>query len=65
MARSRDGAGPSHERQAQLLASIDDAAGALQPQPHVRADGQLVAQTMEAPATLSELEHPSAMPKAA
>jgi hypothetical protein len=61
-----DGAGPSHERQAQLLASLDATAAALRTAAACCGrTSQLVAQTMEAPATLPELEHPSAMPKAA
>lgn len=61
-----DGAGPSRERQAQLLASLDATAAALRTAAACCGrTSQLVAQTMEAPATLPELEHPSAMPKAA
>lgn len=61
-----DGIGPSHERQAQLLASLDATAAALRTATACCGrTSQLVAQTMEAPATLPELEHPCAMPKAA
>ena len=46
-----DGAGPSHERQAQLLASIDDAAGALRiAAAHCARTSQLAAETMDVPA---------------
>ena len=49
-----DGAGPSHERQAQLLASIDDAAGALRTAAAACArTSELVAETMDAPASMT------------
>jgi len=61
-----DRPGPSHERQAQLLASIDDAAAALRTAAACCArTSHLVAETMEAPASISALEHRSATPKAA
>jgi hypothetical protein len=61
-----DGAGPSHERQAQLLASIHDTAAALRTAAACCArTSHLVAETMEAPASIPELEHRSATPKAA
>jgi hypothetical protein len=53
-----DGAGPSHERQAQLLASLDDSAGALRTAAASCArTRRLVAETMEAPANLPAWEH--------
>jgi hypothetical protein len=53
-----DGVGPSHERQAQLLASLDDAAVALR----AAADrcartSRLLAATMEPPASVQDLPH--------
>ena len=61
-----DGAGPSHERQAQLLASIHDSAAALRTAAACCArTSQLVAETMEAPASKPALEHRRATPKAA
>jgi hypothetical protein len=53
-----DGVGPSHERQAQLLASLDDAAVALRAAAErcARAS-QLLAATMEPPASLQDLRH--------
>jgi hypothetical protein len=61
-----DGAGPSHERQAQLLASIHDTAAALRTAAACCArTSHLVAETMEAPASMPGLELPSATPKAA
>jgi len=53
-----DGAGPSHERQAQLLASIDDTTGALRAAATCCArTGHLVAGTMDAPASMTEWQH--------
>jgi hypothetical protein len=51
-----DGVGPSHERQAQLLASLDDAAVALRTAAErcARA-GTLLAATMEPPASVHDL----------
>ena len=47
-----DGAGPSHERQAQLLASIDEFAGALRTAAACCARTRdLVAETMDSPAS--------------
>ena len=61
-----DGAGPSHERQAQLLASIHDTAAALRTAAACCArTSHLVAETMEAPASMSGLKHRTAPPKAA
>jgi hypothetical protein len=61
-----DGAGPSHERQAQLLASIHDTAVALQTAAACCArTSRLLAETMEAPESMPELEHRRATPKAA
>jgi hypothetical protein len=60
-----DGAGPSHERQAQLLASIDDTARALRTAAAACArTSQLVAETMDAPASLPAWE-PRRIPTAA
>ena len=61
-----DGAGPSHERQAQLLASIHDTAAALRTAAaRCARTSDLVAATMEAPASIAELEHRRSTPKAA
>jgi hypothetical protein len=61
-----DGAGPSHERQAQLLASIHDTAAALRTAAACCAGtSHLVAEKMEAPASVPGLEHRRATPKAA
>jgi hypothetical protein len=61
-----DGAGPSHERQAQLLASIHDTAAALRTAAACCArTSHLVAKTMEAPASMPGLEHRRTTPKAA
>lgn len=61
-----DGAGPSHERQAQLLASIHDTAAALRiAAAYCARTSHLVAETMEAPASMPELEPRRATPKAA
>ena len=61
-----DGAGPSHERQAQLLASIHDTAAALRiAAANCARTSHLVAETMEAPASMPELEPRRATPKAA
>jgi hypothetical protein len=61
-----DGAGPSHERQAQLLASIHDTAGALRTAAACCArTSDLVAKTMDAPASMPGLEHRRATAKAA
>ena len=61
-----DGAGPSHERQAQLLASIHDTAAALRTAAACCArTSHLVAETMEAPASMPGLKHRTAPPKAA
>jgi len=61
-----DGAGPSHERQAQLLASIHDTAAALRTAAACCArTSHLVAETMEAPASMPRLKHRTAPPKAA
>jgi triacylglycerol esterase/lipase EstA (alpha/beta hydrolase family) len=61
-----DGAGPSHERQAQLLASIHDTAAALRTAAaRCARTRHLVAETMKAPASMTGLEHRSATPKAA
>ncbi len=58
-----DGAGPSHERQAQLLASFDDAAGALRTAAACCArTSWLVAKTIDAPMPAWEHRH---APKAA
>ena len=58
--------GPSHERQAQLLASIDDTAAALRTAAACCArTGRLAAATMETPTTMPGYGHRSAMPKAA
>jgi hypothetical protein len=63
---ARGGAGPSHERQAELLASIHDTAEALRTAAACCArTSELVAATMEAPASILDLEHRSAPPKAA
>jgi len=63
---ARDGAGPSHERQAELLASIHDTAAALRTAAACCArTSELVAATMEAPASIAELERRSPTPKAA
>ena len=60
-----DGAGPSYERQAQLLASIDDAAGALRTAAAACArTSHLVAETMDAPASMPAWEY-RPTPKAA
>lgn len=59
------GAGPSHERQAQLLASIGDTAGALRTAAASCArTRRLVAETMDAPASVPAWEH-RPTPKAA
>lgn len=61
-----DGAGPSHETQAQLLASIDDTAAALRTAAACCArTSHLVAETMDPPASMSGREHRSATAKAA
>ena len=61
-----DGAGPSHERQAQLLASIDDTAGALRTAAACCArTSHLVAETMAAASSMAAPEHRRATPKAA
>jgi hypothetical protein len=61
-----DGAGPSHEKQAQLLASIDGTAAALRTAAACCArTGDLVAATMDAPARMPRPEPRSATPKAA
>ena len=61
-----DRAGPSHERQTQLLASFHDTAAALRTAAACCArTSQLLAETMEAPASMPELEHRRATPKAA
>ena len=63
---ARDGAGPSHERQAELLASIHDTAAALRTAAACcKRTSELVAATMEAPASIAELKRGSPMPKAA
>ena len=63
---ARGGAGPSHERQAELLASVNDTAAALRTAAACCArTSELVAATMEAPATIAELERRSPTPKAA
>jgi hypothetical protein len=60
-----DGAGPSHERQAQLLASIHDTAAALRTAAACCArTSHLVAETMDAPASMPAWE-PRRSPKAA
>jgi hypothetical protein len=60
-----DGAGPSHERQAQLLASLDEAAAALRAAAACCArTSHLVAKTMDAPASMPAWEH-RRTPKAA
>jgi hypothetical protein len=60
-----DGAGPSHERQAQLLASLDEAAAALRTAAACCArTSRLVAQTMDAPASIPAWER-QRTPKAA
>ena len=61
-----DGAGPSYERQAQLLASIHDTAAALRTAAACCArTSQLVAKTMEAPGSIPGLEHRTTTRKAA
>lgn len=56
-----DGAGPSHEKQAQLLASIHDTAAVLRTAAASCArTSHLVAETMEAPASMPGLEHRTA-----
>jgi hypothetical protein len=61
-----DRPGPSHERQAQLLASIHDTAAALRTAAACCArTSHLVAETMEAPARMPELDHRRATPTAA
>jgi hypothetical protein len=51
-----DGVGPSHERQAQLLASLDDAAVALRAAAERCArTSRLLAATMEPPASVQDL----------
>ena len=63
---ARRGAGPSHERQAELLASIHEAAAALRTAAACCArTSALVAATMDAPASTFDLQHRSAPPKAA
>ena len=60
-----DGAGPSHERQAELPASIDDTAGALRTAAVCCArTSHLVAETMDATASMPAWEHRDT-PKAA
>jgi hypothetical protein len=60
------GRGPSYERQAQLLASIDDAAAALRTAAaRCARTSHLMAETMDAPASMPGLQHRSATPKAA
>jgi hypothetical protein len=52
-----DGAGPSHERQAQLLASLDETAAALRAAAACCArTSHLVANTMDAPASMPAWE---------
>jgi hypothetical protein len=64
--RAADGAGPSHERQAQLLASIHDTAAALRTAAaRCARTSDLVAATMDTPASIAELEHRRSTPKAA
>jgi hypothetical protein len=63
---ARDGTGPSHERQAQLLATLHDTATAL----HAAAERcararELVTATMDMPAGFTDREHPDAAPIAA
>jgi hypothetical protein len=61
-----DGPGPSYERQAQLLASIDDAAAALRTAAACCArTSHLMAETMDEPANVPGLQRRSATPKAA
>jgi hypothetical protein len=63
---ARGGAGPSHERQAELLASIDETAAALRTAAaRCARTSKLLAATMEAPASIAELEHRRSTPKAA
>src|SRR5262245_45379830 len=51
---ARAGSGPSHERQAELLASLHDAAAALRTAAAYRArTSDLVAATMDAPASIA------------
>jgi hypothetical protein len=53
-----DGVGPSHERQAQLLASLDDTAAALRAAALCCArTSDLVSKTMDAPASIPAREH--------
>lgn len=60
-----DGAGPSHERQAQLLASLDEASAALRAAAACCArTSRLVANTVDAPASIPVWEH-RLTPKAA
>jgi hypothetical protein len=60
-----DGAGPTHERQAQLLASLDDTAAALRAAAASSArTSRLVALTMDAPASMPARE-PRRTPQAA
>ena len=62
----RGGAGPSHERQAELLASLHDTAAALRSAAACCArTSELVAATMDAPASVAELDQQSSTPKAA
>jgi hypothetical protein len=63
---ARAGTGPSHERQAELLASIHDTAAALRTAAaFCSRTSDLVAATMEAPASIAELEHRRSTAKAA
>ena len=63
---ARGGAGPSHERQGELLASLHDSAAALRTAAACCArTSALVAATMEAPAGIADLGQPSSRPKAA
>jgi hypothetical protein len=60
-----DGVGPSHERQAQLLASLDAAAAALRAAAERCArTSLLLTATMEAPATIPDLARRVATPAA-
>jgi hypothetical protein len=63
---ARDGVGPSHERQAQLLASLSDAGAALRAAAESCARARdLLTTTMETPAGLADLDQRSVAPTAA
>jgi hypothetical protein len=63
---AHDGVGPSHERQAQLLASLDGAAAALRAAAERCArTSHLLTATIEAPPTIPDLAHRVATPAGA